>query len=385
MSAPPSSAAHEVDVARIERELVALLHAPENLSPNGIPASRTAVLNLVAYAGDRGAMERVNHTLAALVDHHPSRTIVAMVENALPVNTIEAWVQAHCKALGTTGMRICVEQIVLEAQPEALRRLPNAILALLVADLPVVLWWPGEPSPRDPLLYDLLKPAFRMVVDTADFTHLERSLSSLATLGRRPGLAFDMVDLSWERLTPWREMIAQFWDVAAWRAGLRSVHGVEIDIIENGDGRSSRSQGLLLAGWLASRLGWRARAFERLTDGYRLVARRGRTDVEIRVTVSRGSTFGMRRVMFATGNRRQSGSFLVESIGHESARIEVETTRDAEPFRRISRLEEFSEAELLAAALDTLRGEVVFEDALEAVVEFLTISDERSGPRRPGD
>ena len=44
--------AHEVDVGRIERELVRLLNLPENRSPNGQPAVRTAVLNLVAYASD---------------------------------------------------------------------------------------------------------------------------------------------------------------------------------------------------------------------------------------------------------------------------------------------------------------------------------------------
>ena len=183
---PPANAVREVDVAGSERELVRLLKLPENLSANGQPAARTAVLNLVAYASDRATMEHIGDTLAALADRHPSRTIVALIDADAAVLDIDASVRVSCKHVGTAGLSICVEQIVLEAKPSAARRLPNAILPLLIADLPVVLWWPGEPPLRDPMLYDLLEPAYRFVVDTSQGAHLERYLGGLSTVPSRP-------------------------------------------------------------------------------------------------------------------------------------------------------------------------------------------------------
>ena len=363
--------AREVDVAGIERELVRLLKLPENLSGNGQPASRTAVLNLVAYASDRATMEQIGATLATLADHHPSRTIVALVDEEAAVADIEASVRVSCKHVGTAGLSVCVEQIVLEAKPAAARRLPNAILPLLLADLPVVLWWPGEPPLRDPILYDMLEPAYRFVVDTSQGAHLERYLGGLSTLRHRPGLQFDMVDLNWERLLPWRELIAQFWDVPAWRNALKGLDRVEIDLARPPGGRSNRSQGLLIAGWLASRLGWTVHRIERLKDGYDLTARRPGGAVLLRIRIAPGDVAGLRAIRFFVDTARHHSGWSIRAAGEDCAEVAVE--RDGRPVAppRIARLESYSEPELLASALDTLRGETVFEQALTAVARWL--------------
>jgi glucose-6-phosphate dehydrogenase assembly protein OpcA len=362
---------HEVDISKIERDLVELLRQPENLSTNGQPGMRTAVLTLVTVASDAGTQDRIVATLAALFDHHPSRTLLIRTSPDAP-RDLDAWVNVSCKALGTSGLKACVDQIVIESNPAALRRVPNVVLPLLLAELPVVLWWPGEPPLREPLLFDLLEPATRFVVDTLGFVHVERTLINLNNLRQRPTVRVDLGDLNWDRLLAWRELVAQFWDVPAWRAQLRSVDRVELDLGKPAGGRSNRAQGLLLVGWLASRLGWKPRGMERRNDGYRMVARRSRRDLEIIVRILPGQPSGVRALRLGVGAKKVV--YAVRAEGSDGAVMTI-GPEDGEPtYQRIARLETLDEPQLLAQELDTTTVDRVYEESLGAAAAFLTTS-----------
>src|SRR5207245_2138248 len=63
--------------------------------------------------------------------------------------------------------------------------------------------------------------------------------------------------LDWARLTPWRELVAQCFDSVETRPYLDRLTEVQIEYEDLSNGaRVQRGQSLLLAGWLASRLGW---------------------------------------------------------------------------------------------------------------------------------
>src|SRR3989442_14558825 len=99
----------------------------------------------------------------------------------------------------------------------------------------------------------MLRRANRLVVDGLGFVHVERSLVTLDALRNRPGVGIDLADLNWGRLLPWRELVAQFWDVPAWRAQLSRLDPVEIQLRKPADGRSNPAPALLLAGSPAPR------------------------------------------------------------------------------------------------------------------------------------
>jgi glucose-6-phosphate dehydrogenase assembly protein OpcA len=358
-----------IDPAAIERELQRLIRLPQNTSTSGVPGTRTAVLNLVAYAADVVTMERIVATLAALVDHHPSRTVVAMV-NQGGAGQIDAQVHVDCRAMGTTGLRVCSEHVILSVSPAALRRVPNVVLPLLLSDLPVVFWWPGEPALREPILYDMLRPANRFVVDTLGFVHVERSLVTLDALRHRASVGVDLADLNWGRLLPWRELVAQFGDMAAWRAHLTRVDLVEIELGKPTDARSNRAQALLLAGWLASRLGWTPTEMERLRDGYRLRAKRRGGSVEIRIAISTQSTSGLRSVRLKRETARQSAAFAIVAGEHDTAQMSVQIDGQ-DVYARTARIERLTEAELLATELDMTVVDTVFEEALGVAAAFV--------------
>lgn len=363
---------HEVDISKIERDLVQLLRKPENLSGSGQPGMRTAVLTLVAIAADELTQARIEATLAALFEHHPSRTIVIRTIGQASQPELEAWVDVTCKTMGSSGLKACVDRIILQAAPTALRRCPNVVLPLLLAELPVVLWWPGEPPLREPLLFDLLEPCSRFVVDTLGFVHVERTLVNLNNLRNRPTLRVDLGDLNWDRLLAWRELIAQFWDLPGWRGQLRSLDRVEIDLGKPAGGRSNRAQALLLAGWLASRLGWRPTGAQRRGDGYRLVARRGRREVELLIRIHPGQPSGVRALRLIVASKKLV--FSVAAEGADGAAMTIASEEGAPSYQRMARLERLDEPQLLGVELDTTTVDRVYEESLGAAAAFLTAS-----------
>jgi glucose-6-phosphate dehydrogenase assembly protein OpcA len=64
-------------------------------------------------------------------------------------------------------------------------------------------------------------------------------------------------DLAWARLTPWRRLTTQFFDVPGTLPVLDLIDEVSITYGNSGHQWSGFSGALLYAGWLGSRLGWR--------------------------------------------------------------------------------------------------------------------------------
>jgi glucose-6-phosphate dehydrogenase assembly protein OpcA len=146
----------------------------------------------------------------------------------------------------------------LKAYGKFVVELPSAALPLLMPDLSTFLWWRNAPHSSDKVLDKLLRATDRLVIDSAEFANPPADLGETHKLFRTKD--YDHVgisDLNWARLTLWRGLLADFYDVPAYRTWLDSVDSVQIDYVPPGpDEMSVAPQALLFAGWLASRLGW---------------------------------------------------------------------------------------------------------------------------------
>src|SRR5262249_14699285 len=128
----------------------------------------------------------------------------------------------------------------------------------IVSVLPSFLWWTGEPPWGSELLESLVDGCDRLIVDTSEMTHIERSFAALDDLHRRKGTRCALSDTSWTAQGPWREIVAQFFDSPEVRPYLAGIERLTIEYAAGDeDAPPNNSQAYLFAGWLASRMGWR--------------------------------------------------------------------------------------------------------------------------------
>ncbi|NQU09790.1 glucose-6-phosphate dehydrogenase assembly protein OpcA [bacterium] len=243
-----------VDVARIERQLHELwqLAAESEKDPSRRAITRASLLNFVAYTETEAERDAVTTTISELTSRHPCR---AMVLQALPDDPqpgLSASITAHCHLAGGGQKQVCCEQISVTAHGPSVVHLAAAVLPLLEADLPTVVWWPGLFLARSDTFCRLLAVADRFLYHSSSWPDAEQYLPELATTvgACRPGLCGD---LSWTRLSIWRKLIAEAFDEPGGAAALARLRSVEI---VHGQGPGVRLRALLLAGWLATRLGW---------------------------------------------------------------------------------------------------------------------------------
>jgi glucose-6-phosphate dehydrogenase assembly protein OpcA len=353
-----------IDVRAIERELTALWHvAAEEQQESGFQGvTRTCVLNLLVATPGGQVLEQATDTIARLTSRHPNRAIVINAQPSVSDAPLEAWVQAHCQIPGPGRPQVCGEQITIEARGAAVSQVPGTVLPLLVPDLPVIFWWPYGMPYDQPLFKRLSDLADRIIVDSATCETPERALVRLAELLGKPSEISDMV---WARLTPWREMIAQFFDSPSMLPHLYSLQRIEVTY-RNPTG--DRSAALLLLGWLGSRLGWTLNGTLQ-RDGAVTTFALARPDgvrVQVRLQHAPHATTMLEQVTLEAEHSR----FTIECADDDQAITTVEVEGNM-PLRRMVRVAQLSDADLLAEELRLLGRDYGFVGALQLTTSFL--------------
>ena len=149
-------------------------------------AARTSVMNLVVVARRPELAERCAATIQMLTGRHPSRTIVIQSADPDGPSWLDGRIEAHCIMPREDAAEICAETIHLICGGEAGRHLSAIATPLIIHDLPVTVWWPGEPPLSTAAARDLLADADRLVVDGSTWSGdgLDR-LRELAEHARR--------------------------------------------------------------------------------------------------------------------------------------------------------------------------------------------------------
>jgi glucose-6-phosphate dehydrogenase assembly protein OpcA len=256
-----SARAHSI--AQVEEEL-ARIWARQDLTTEieGQPArhiaARTSVMNLIVIARRPELAERGAATIQALTGRHPSRTIVVQSADPDGPSWLEARVEAHCVLPREDAPETCAETIHLTAGGEAGRHLSAIVAPLIIHDLPVTVWWPGEPPFGSRSAFDLLSVADRLVVDGSSWNGdgLER-LREMAGLQDATRLAIS--DFALIRQSRWREAIASIFDDPDFLPYLPSLRRVAVTYATHDEAGAPGSTNIVKpiyhVAWLASRLG----------------------------------------------------------------------------------------------------------------------------------
>src|SRR5215211_137904 len=233
--------------ARIEAGLRDLLKQRHADNGGYVPAR---VLNLVVVL-DRQWRGEIENRLERVGRYHPSRTVMIAVEPER--DQLDAWAFMVCQGNAQPGsFSVCHEHVVVEVGQQHLRHVDTIVDPLVVSDLSTVVWAPH--GHRD-AVEALRRLAQVVLLDSVEEPDPHQALDRSRQLAERAYV----VDLAWLRSTPWRERIAATFDPVQWRDELRRISAVTVHHRED-----STAAGLLLLGWLATRLGWRP---ERMASG----------------------------------------------------------------------------------------------------------------------
>ncbi|HTT63664.1 MAG TPA: glucose-6-phosphate dehydrogenase assembly protein OpcA [Bryobacteraceae bacterium] len=207
---------------------------------------RACSMTLVVAAEESDDPQAIGETLAALMPEHPSRAIVLRFR-AEDQRSLAARVFAQCWMPFGHRQQICCEQIEITASDASLPDLAAVVLPLKVPDLPVVLWCRSPRLFRLPAFSQLASVAQKVVLDSGAFSDQAAALREIrdaVAAGR------SLSDLSWTRLTRWRELIAQIFENRAQLANLPLVS----EILISHRAASPPATAFYLAAWLVDGL-----------------------------------------------------------------------------------------------------------------------------------
>lgn len=370
------SATKGIDVGKIEKELAAMwqqLFGTEKGDEPGVV--RACALNLVVYttAGDDRA--RLDEMLATVNEQHPGRALVLLADREASAARLEAYVSSRCRHLGATKRQVCGEQVIIEADGPIVETAASAIAPLLVPDVPVFLWWKDIPHGEDKLFNRMSRMADRVVIDSASFDHPHEDMLRLAAVLLELGKNARVSDLNWGRLTSWRMLIASFWDVAEYRPHLDKINSVTIEYDAPDIAPSEIApKALLVAGWLASRLGWKVEAESaRKDDGtaqFTLTAPHGTVVVEMRAMHDEKGGDGMlASLVLAEGSG--SASFSV-ALSRDGKRLETKASVDgAHTIGRVLAYEQKTEGQRLSREFGLLARDLIYEQTLFVAAQLI--------------
>ena len=351
--------------------------------------ARTSVMNLVVVARRPEQAEHCAAIIHALTGRHPSRTIVIQSADPDGPSWLDARVEAHCVLPRADAAEICAETIHVVAGGEAGQHLAAIATPLVIHDLPVTVWWPGEPLLTTPAARELLAGADRLVVDgsawSGDGLHRICDLAKLVDTTR-----LGINDFALVRQARWREAIASTFDDPDFLPYLGSLRRIAVTYATHDDtgavGSTNLVKPLYHVAWLAARLGLtvetplapaavsaRAAKASPTTMHRGLVAklRNGRSEVAVVMRpIASPTPAGTTLRVELLAERR--GSELRTDITAEADTVHVRVWQDGvEALDRLFRAPRRNEAELLAEAIESGRRDAVGVETLRSAAALV--------------
>ena len=219
----------------------------------GLPLSTAPMDPRLAWAlgqkpGHQSSADLRGQVVESAISAHMPRRLITLAPTLDAGKPLETMVAAYCPLPeeGGTGAA-CGDAVVLRGGMGAIQQNLDLILPLVGHDLPCWVWWNSSLDEPLDMLEALAPLPRRLVIDTS----LGSPRRCLDVLVARIEAGQAVNDLNWLRLRSWRESLAMVFDPPSRRDAL--AHVVQLDIDVEGD---HPVKGLLLAAWIADRLGW---------------------------------------------------------------------------------------------------------------------------------
>ncbi len=352
---------------------------------------RTSVLNLVICTPDATSAHYASTLLRSLSSTHLARaTIVILDASQETPDLLESWVTLRCFSMISDLMRHCFEQTTLLTSGQANSVLHSTLPRVLRANLPTYLWWIGDTTGADNTIFHrVAELCQRAIVDSATFLQPEQDIHALATSYKNaPQVALS--DLTWGRLTPWRQLVAQFFDMPEYLPFLNGIERIEIEHVaaplaeprvgDNGEVSPNPTAALLLAGWLKTSLnlalapeGSAQNLHETQSGTYQWqikVPTSGTSAVmqiqpHIQSNLRRGSLYLVR--LTCTAENKRAIFTIKRDADSDYVLTSVEVAQETRPMRIVNLPVRYNESELLCNELEIMGHDQLFEQVLQEV------------------
>ena len=352
---PPSPAI--VPLRDVERELNRQMKALQGVGP----MHRARMSNLVIFCNSFEQSIEVNEQIPAISAVHPSRTILLIGE---PGGAKDVTARVSVRAIGAGAKRYtCAEMVTLHAAGYAVERLPFAVRALLIGDLPVNLWWEATVPPplAGSLLHELAETAQQIIYDSIGWPDPARGMSATAAwmdqVQRAGGRWRVASDLNWRRLKYWRRLLTQALDPTAAAGAAESATEI---VVEHGPHASI--QAWLLASWLTKFLDWRVQA-GKITPGVEMAwkFKTAKGDAMVRIRRRDQGTPEVFRVRIACRIDNVPGALVISREDAQRLSVQHEGT-DASP--RTMTVPHQSPVDLVGRQLSDRERDAVFNQSV---------------------
>ena len=300
------------------------------------PGVSTTTLNLIAFMDDAATPARLLDRLRTFAQKHPCRAIVLD-----GTRSGERHVNATTTEDGDTVFTLS-EEIVLGVATMEADELHSIVHDLLIPDVACALLWAGREL-RDPRFDALASLGTTIVVDSSRAADTREALHGVAQLSGSTDRY--LRDLSYLRLLPWQDMIAQFFDDAELAQELPAMTRVEIV-------SGSEPEAYYFAGWLASRLEWKPCARNELCNA-----------AGDKITVGIEKRGNPRRVQSVV-LRSKHGVFSAELDPDAPDLVCLTVTGKSKRDRRCAPLHDIDSVSLVEQAVLIPRTDPVFAEAL---------------------
>jgi len=379
-----------VDIASIERELIALWKAASDADRDGVSTvTRACSMNLLVVADAEPGIEEIGAMVGEVAIVHPGRIFMIVLDRTSARTGLDAWVSARCSLPAPGRNQVCCEEITIKARGADTGKVASIVTSLLVSDVPIVVLWKSTINLRDPLMVELFRIADRVLVDTSEQLEPQQVLrdwgravvgewsggnGQASGAGGRVVAAFG--DLSWSHLTPWRTLLAHVFDPQEMRPMLKSISQIDLSYSSTTIPlHSGLGQSLLLVAWLAGRLGWIVDQPMCPGDGnsFRATLRRDQRGGPIEIRI------GQVPARPGAPGAIESVSLKAGAVFHLRLRAEAEVgTVAVERILGGGRVEESVhtfmpslEAALVAKELDILHRDALYEGSLHSLLDLL--------------
>jgi glucose-6-phosphate dehydrogenase assembly protein OpcA len=311
-----------VQLRDVERELSSQLKIEQGNDKT--PVQRVRMSNLVIYCGNLELAQAVAEQVPDVVMAHPARVLLLVSDIEAPPG-ITAGVNVRRRSIGK-DIQACSEQVTLRAGIGMVERLPFAVRALLIGDLPTNLWWatPQPPPLAGPMLYELAENAQQIMYDSIGWPQPALGVAATAawleSIERTDALRWRVAsDLNWRRLKYWRRMVTQALDPGSAPGVADSVTEI---LVEHGP--HAVVQAWELASWLTTRLGWKlqgGKAHDNVQMIWRFTAP-NKCDARVRIHRMDSGPAEIRRVRIAATLDGKPGAMNI--VNEDCVRLSIQ-------------------------------------------------------------